>query len=63
MGFLATFKGYFGYTNIPFQVDHENSSFKGHGKLRNENIIIKLWRPFATNNLLVVHLSKLMKLA
>jgi hypothetical protein len=36
---------------------------KAMEKLRDENIVIKLWRQFATNNLLVVHLSKLMRLA
>jgi len=36
---------------------------KAMEKLRDENIVIKLWCQFATNNLLVVHLSKLMKLA
>jgi hypothetical protein len=32
---------------------------KAMEKLKDENIVIKLWCQFATNNLLVVHLSKL----
>jgi aspartokinase len=36
---------------------------KAMEKLRDENIVIKLWHQFAINIFLVVHLSKLMKLA
>jgi hypothetical protein len=41
----------------------KTQALKAMEKLRDENIVIKLWRQFATNNLLVVHLSKLRKLA
>ncbi len=49
MGSWTTFKRYFWSTYTPFQVDHENPT-------------IKLWHQLATNNLLVVHHFKFMKL-
>ncbi len=35
---------------------------KAMEEFKDENLVIKLWRQFATNSLLVVHLSKFMKL-
>jgi hypothetical protein len=32
VGFIATFKGCFGFIELFFQIDHEKLSFQGHGK-------------------------------
>jgi hypothetical protein len=45
-----------------FKMTIKTQASKAMEEFKDENLVIKLWRQFATNSLLVVHLSKFMKL-
>jgi len=45
-----------------FKMTIKTQASKAMEEFKDENLVIKLWHQFATNSLLVVHLSKFMKL-